>query len=202
MESPGSQHTAVLLGCVEARCPRRYRFCASGVFSSSCIFNRYCQYQSTTTNRELNLWLERIESPGSRRTAVLQSRVESRCPRRHLEKIKGDKLGAGYVAGDGGVAGISAHSSPAGLRVVTLSETSRFHRYCEYSSKQRMGIAWISAYSSRFGCARSYATRHGYRPVPLENSRFVSKHVYMFLLWACGLLLHKIRPRFLCRAEV
>ena len=43
----------------------------------------------------------------------------------------------GYVAGDGGVTGISVHSSPTGLRGVTLSETSRFHRYCEHSSKQR-----------------------------------------------------------------
>ena len=45
----------------------------------------------------------------------------------------------GYVAGNGGVTGISAHNSPTGLRGVTLSGTSRFHRYCEYSSKQRGG---------------------------------------------------------------
>ena len=35
------------------------------------FFRRYCQYQSTTTNRGLNLWLERKESPGSQRTAVI-----------------------------------------------------------------------------------------------------------------------------------
>ena len=89
-------------------------------------------------NRGLNLWLERVESPGSRRTAVLQGRVESRCPTRYLERKKrGDTLVTGYVAGDGGVTGISAHSSPTGLRGVTLSETSRFHRYFEHLSKQR-----------------------------------------------------------------
>ena len=70
-ESPGSQHTAVLLGCLEARRPRRYRLCARGVCSGSFIFRRYCQYQSTTTNRRLNLWLERVESPGSQRTAII-----------------------------------------------------------------------------------------------------------------------------------
>ena len=62
-------------------------------FSSSFIFNRYCQYQSTTTNRRLNLWLERVESPGSRRIAVLQGRAESRCLRRYLEKTKGASWG-------------------------------------------------------------------------------------------------------------
>ena len=35
------------------------------------LFRRYCQYQSTTTNRGLNLWLERVESPGSQLTAVI-----------------------------------------------------------------------------------------------------------------------------------
>ena len=43
------------------------------------FFRRYCQYQSTTTNRGLNLWLETVESPGSQRTAViLVSRVVTR----------------------------------------------------------------------------------------------------------------------------
>ena len=89
-------------------------------------------------NRGLNLWLERVESPGSRRAAVLQGRVESRCPSRYLERKKrGDTLVTRYVARDGKITGISAHSSPTGLRGVTLSETSRFHRYCEHSSKQR-----------------------------------------------------------------
>ena len=69
VESPGSQHTAVLLGCLEARCPRRYRLCARGVCSGSFFFRRYCQ--STTTNQRLNLWLERVESPGSQRTAII-----------------------------------------------------------------------------------------------------------------------------------
>ena len=76
------------------------------------FLNRYCQYQSTTTEPGLNLWLERVESPGSRRTAVLQGRVESRCPSGYLEKKRGATLMTGYVAGDGGVTGISAHSSP------------------------------------------------------------------------------------------
>ena len=35
------------------------------------FFHRYCQYQSTTTNRGLNLWFKRVESPGSQRTAVI-----------------------------------------------------------------------------------------------------------------------------------
>ena len=35
------------------------------------FFRRYCQYQSTTTNRGLNLWLERVESTESQRTAVI-----------------------------------------------------------------------------------------------------------------------------------
>ena len=70
MELPGSQHTAVLLGYLEARWPRRYRLCARSVCSGSFI-RRYCQYQSTTTNRGLNLWLERVESPGFQRTAVI-----------------------------------------------------------------------------------------------------------------------------------
>ena len=123
-ESPASQHTAVLLGCVEARCPRRYRLCASGVVLLFLFFIDTVSTNRPPQNRGLNLWLERVESPGSR------------C--RYLEKKKGgDTLVAGYVAGDGGVTGISAHSYPTGLRGVTLSGTSRFHRYCEHSSKQR-----------------------------------------------------------------
>ena len=62
----------------------------------------------------------------------------SHAARDDILRKKRDKLRAGYVAGDDGVAGISAHSSPTGLRGVTLSEMSRFHLYCKHSSKQRM----------------------------------------------------------------
>ena len=76
VESLGSQHTAVLLGCLEAHCPRRYRVCARNVCSVVLLFRRYCQYQLTTTNRGLNLWLEGVESPGSQRppAVILVSR--------------------------------------------------------------------------------------------------------------------------------
>ena len=94
--------------------------------STFILFNRYCQYPSTTTEPGLNLWLERVESPGSRRTAVLQGRVESRCPSRYREKKKGDTLVTGYVAGDGGVTGISAHSSPTRSSSFAWTHASRY----------------------------------------------------------------------------
>ena len=59
------------VGLLRGALPRRYRLCARGVCYSSFIFRRCCQYQSTTTNRGLNLWFERVESPGSQRTAVI-----------------------------------------------------------------------------------------------------------------------------------
>ena len=94
--------------------------------STFIFFNRYCQYQSTTTEPGLNLWLERVESPGSRFTAVLQGRVESRCPSRYLEKKRGDTLVTGYVAGDGEVTGISAHSSPTRSSSFAWTHASRY----------------------------------------------------------------------------
>ena len=91
VESPISQHTAVLLGCVKPRCPRR--FCRRGgdvlvqVFPRSQIlianFNRVAW-----SNRRLNLLLT----------------------------IIGTYIKAASCAREGGVAWISGHGGPVGLR--------------------------------------------------------------------------------------
>ena len=94
--------------------------------STFIFFNRYCQYQSITKEPGLNLWLERVESPGSRRTAVLRVAWSHAARADTLRKKRGDTLVTGYVAGDGGVTGILAHSSPTRSASFAWTRASRY----------------------------------------------------------------------------
>ena len=72
VESPGFQHTAVMLGCVE---PSEVNLLPTII---EILHTLVDIYQSGP------LLLVRVESPISQHTAVLLGGVESRCPRRLL----------------------------------------------------------------------------------------------------------------------